>query len=122
MKKLVLLGTILVLCGCSIVDDGITDLKSTKYGLAKNSVSGFANAVKVAYTDYQYASAMGTYAPAEGSIPVNVDGVTVNLNVKYYGEDVNCTSINVVNGAVKLDGCTIFGYEFMYDGAAIQKK
>ena len=64
---------------------------------------------------------MGTYAPAEGSIPVNVDGNTVNLNVKYYGEDVNCTSISVVNGAVKLDGCTIFGYEFKYDGEAIQK-
>jgi len=121
MKKLVFLGLILVLCGCSVVDDSITDMKSTKYGLAKNSVSGYANAIKVAYTDYQYANAMGTYEVLENSTPVNVDGVIVNLNVKYYGENVNCSSISVINGAVKLDGCTIYGYEFMYDGGAIQK-
>lgn len=121
MKKLVFLGIILVLCGCSIVDESVVDIKSTKYGLAKNSVSGYANAVKVAYTDYQYASALGTYQTLEGSIPVNIDGVTVDLNVNYYGENVTCSSVSVVNGSVKLDGCMVYGYEFMYDGGAIEK-
>lgn len=121
MKKLVFLGAILVLCGCSIVDDSITDMKSTKYGLAKNSVSGYANAVKVAFTEYQYASAMGTYEALENSTPVNIDGTMVNLNVKYYGDNVTCSSISVINGSVKLDGCLIYDYEFMYDGEAIQK-
>ena len=121
VRKFFLLGVLLLLCGCSFVDDGIRDMNSTKYGLAKNSVSGYANAVKVAYTDYQYASALGTYEVLDGSTVVNVDGVDVNLNVKYYGDDVSCSSISVVDGSVKLDGCLIYGYEFKYDGEAIQK-
>ena len=121
MKKFVFLGLILGLCGCSIVDDSINDVSSTKYGLAKNSVSGYANAVKVVYTDYQYASALGTYEVLDNSTVVNIDGVDVNLNVKYYGDNVECSSIRIENGAVKMDGCLIYGYEFKYDGDAIKK-
>lgn len=121
MKKYFFVCLLFLLCGCSVVDDSVKDLSSTKYGLAKNSVSSFANAVKVAYTDYRYASAIGTYESLDGSIPVDIDGTLVNLNVKYYGDSVECSSVSVINGAVKLDGCSIYGYEFKYDGDAIQK-
>ena len=125
MKKFVLVGLVFLLCGCNVVDDSVNDsvndMKSTKYGLAKNIVSGYANAIKVAYTDYQYANALGNYEVKPDSIVVNIDGVDVNLNVKYYGENITCSSISVVNGSVKLDGCLIYGYEFKYDGEAIQK-
>lgn len=121
MKKLVLVGLGLLLCGCSIVDDSINDMKSTKYGLAKNTVSGYANAVKVAYTDYKYATALGTYEVKENSTVVNIDGMDVNLNVTYYNDDIECSYISIVNDEIKLDGCLIYGYEFKYDGEAIQK-
>ena len=121
MKKFFLLGLVLILCGCEAIDDGIKDIKSTKYGLAKNSVSSYASAVKAAYTEYRYSSALGEYVASEGSTPVSIDGAVVDLNVKYYGDNIECSSISVVNGAVKLDGCLIYGYEFKYDGEAIQK-
>ena len=121
MKKFLLLGVVLFLCGCEVVDDSIKDFKSTKYGLAKNSVSSYASSVKAAYTEYRYSSALGEYVASEGSTPVSIDGAVVDLNVKYYGDNIECSSISVVNGAVKLDGCLIYGYEFKYDGEAIQK-
>ena len=115
------MGLIFFLCGCGVVDEGIDNISSTKYGLAKNNVSGYANAVMVAYTEYQYQSAVGNYEVMDGSTVVNIDGVDVNLNVKYYGENVNCSSVSIVSGKVKLDGCSIYGYDFKYDGEAIQK-
>lgn len=121
MKKFILFLFLFLLCGCGTVDEGIDDIKSTKLGLAKNSVSGYANAVKAAYTEYLYSSAMGTYEVLENSTVVNVDGSLVNLNVKYYDDNLVCSDINVINGSVKLGSCLIYDYEFMYDGQVIQK-
>ena len=121
MKKFFLLGVVLFLCGCEVIDDGIKDIQSTKYGLAKNSVSSFANSVKAAYTEYRYASVLGEYVSDDNSVPVSIDGTIVNLNVKNYDDDISCSSISVINGSVKLDGCLIYGYEFKYDGEPIQK-
>lgn len=122
MKKfLIVVGLGLLLCGCDVIDDTIKDAKSTKLGLAKNSVSSYANSVKTAYTEYKYAVALGNYVPNDDSTPVNIDGSVVNLNVKYYGDNIECSSISIVNEAVKLDGCLIYGYEFKYDNGAIQK-
>ena len=122
MKKLVLIGFVFLLCGCSIIEESAHDVSSTKYGVAKNSVSGYASAVKLAYTEYLYANAMGTYEVLDNSTLVNIDGVDVNLNVKYYGEDVKCDVVNIVNSDVKLDNCSIYGYSFKYDGDVIEKK
>ena len=121
MKKYFLFCLILILCGCGAVDEGISDIKSTKYGLAKNSVSSYANSVKAAYTEYRYESALGEYEVLDGSVPVSIDGTVVDLNIKYYGDNIECSSISVIDGAVKLDGCLVYGYEFKYDGEAIQK-
>ena len=122
MKKLVLIGFVFLLCGCSIIEESAHDVSSTKYGVAKNSVSGYASAVKLAYTEYLYANAMGTYEVLDNSTLVNIDGVDVSLNVKYYGEDVKCDVVNIVNSDVKLDNCSIYGYLFKYDGDVIEKK
>ncbi len=121
MKKFFLVGFILLLCGCGVVQDTIDDVSSTKYGLAKNSVSGYANAVMVSYTDYQYASAMGNFEASDDGVPVNIDGNVVNLKIKYYGDNVVCSNISVVNGSVKLDDCSVYGYTFSYDGEVIDK-
>lgn len=121
MKKFVLIGFVFLLCGCSIIEESAHDVSSTKYGVAKNSVSGYASAVKLAYTEYLYANAMGTYEVLDNSTLVNIDGVDVSLNVKYYGEDVKCDVVNIVNGDVKLDNCSIYGYSFKYDGDVIEK-
>jgi len=122
VKKLVLIGFVFLLCGCSIIEESAHDVSSTKYGVAKNSVSGYASAVKLAYTEYLYANAMGTYEVLDNSTLVNIDGVDVSLNVKYYGEDVKCDVVNIVNSDVKLDNCSIYGYSFKYDGDVIEKK
>jgi len=121
MKKLVLVGVIVLLCGCSFIEERVEDVSSTKYGVAKNSISGYASAVKLAYTEYQYASATGTYEVHDDSTLVNIDGVDVSLNVNYYGEKVSCDIVSIVNGAVKLDNCSIYGYSFKYDGDVIEK-
>ena len=122
MRKLVLVGFVFLLCGCNIIEEPVEDISSTKYGVAKNSVSGYASAVKLAYTEYLYASAMGTYEVHDDSTLVNIDGVDVSLNIKYYGEDVKCDVVNIVNGDVKLDNCSIYGYSFKYDSDVIEKK
>lgn len=121
-KKLLFLGLTLTLCGCSIVDDTIKDMNSTKYGLAKNSVNGYASAVKTAYTDYQYAEALGTYTPDADSTLVTIDGKEVYLNVKYYGDNVECGTVTITNSKITLDDCLVYGYNFKYEnGDALEK-
>ena len=121
VKKFFLLGFVFLLCGCGTVKDNVDDLNSTKYGLAKNSVSGYANCVKLAYTEYQYGSLTGNYEVLEGSTSVNVDGNLVQLNVNCYGDEVKCGSVSVVGGKVILDDCSIYGYNFSYNGQVIDK-
>lgn len=121
-KKIILLSIMATLCGCSIIDDTIKDMKSTKYGLAKNSVNGYAQAIKTAYTDYQYAVSLGTYTQNEDATPVIIDGKEVYLNVKYYDDNAECKTIQITNGKVNLDDCQIYGYTFKYEnGDAIEK-
>lgn len=120
MKKFFLLGVIFLSCGCG-TDKVVEDFSSTRYSLAKNKVSLYAGAVRVAYTDYKYKSLVGEFvAPSDGTV-VNIDGVDVSLNIDFYGDDVKCSSISIVNDNVMLDDCSIFEYTFMYDGEAIQK-
>lgn len=123
MKKgLLILGCAFTLCGCSIFDDTVKDMNSTKYGLAKNSVNGYASAVKTAYTDYQYASVGGNYVPNENSVPVIINGQEVRLNVTYYGDNVECSGISITNNHITIDECIVYGYKFKYeDGKAIEK-
>ena len=121
VRKFFLVGLIFILCGCNIIEESVEDISSTKYGVAKNSVSGYANAVKLAYTDYQYASALGTYEVGDNSTLVNIDGVEVSLNVNYYGEKVSCDVVSIVGGNVLLDNCSVYGYMFKYDGEVQEK-
>ena len=131
MKKFFLLGFIFLLCGCGTVDDikeadntisnTVDTVQKEKYALAKNSVSGYANAVKVAYTDYKYHSLVGDYEVLEGSTSANVDGTIVDLNISYSGSDITCGSISIVGGNVILDDCSIYGYTFSYDGVVRDK-
>ena len=118
MKKFFLLGAIFLLCGCASKD---IDTVPSNLSLAKNRVSGYAVSVMSAYSDYKYKSLKGEFvAPSDGTV-VNIDGVDVVLNVNYYNDDVKCSSISIVNDAVKLDDCSVFEYTFMYDGDPIQK-
>lgn len=121
MKKFFLAGVIFLLCGCGNVDDTIHDVNSTKYGLAKNSMWGYVKSVELAYTEYQYASITGEYQVLENSTLVNIDGVDVQLNVKSYGDEVNCSSVSIINGKAKLDDCSVYGYKFSFDGEVIDK-
>jgi len=121
VKKFFLLGIIFLLCGCGTVEETVDDINSTKYGLAKNSVSGYANAVKVAYTEYKYHSLVGDYEVLEGSTLVNIDGVPVQLNISYSGADVSCGSVNIIGEKITLDDCSIYGYTFSYDGTVRDK-
>lgn len=121
-KKIILLSIMAALCGCTIIDDTIKDMNSTKYGLAKNSVNSYAQSVETAYTEYQYENALGTYETDSESTFVTIDGKEVNLNVKYYGDNLTCQTIMINNGKVKLDDCVIYGYTFKYEnGDAIEK-
>jgi len=125
MKKFVLVGAIFLLCGCGTVKDPIEetvdDVMESKYSLAKNSMWGYVKSVELAYTEYQYDSLTGTYEVKENSTLVNVDGVDVQLNVHAYGEDVSCSSIRIVEGHAKLDDCSVYGYNFSFDGDVIDK-
>lgn len=121
VRKFFLLGFVFLLCGCGAVREPVDDFNSTKYGLAKNSVSAYVNCVKLAYAEYQYGSLTGTYEVREGSTPVNVDGVFIDLNVVCYGDEVKCESVSVISGRVILDDCSIYGYNFSYDGQVIDK-
>lgn len=121
-KKIIILSIVATICGCSMINDTIKDMKSTKYGLAKNSVNSYAQSVKTAYTDYQYANALGTYEQDSDSTLVIIDGKEVNLNVKYYGDNLTCQTVEINNGSVKLDNCVIYGYTFKYEnGDAVEK-
>ncbi len=116
-----MLGFIFLLCGCGFVEETVDDINLTQYAIGKNSVSGYANCVKLAYSEYQYASLVGNYEVLDNSTLVNIDGSLVNLNVNCYGNEVKCGSVNVVGGSVKLDDCSIYGYNFSYDGVVIDK-
>ena len=82
---------------------------------------GYVKAIELAYTEYQYDRLTGTYEVKENSTLVNVDGVDVQLNVHAYGEDVSCSSIRIVEGHAKLDDCSVYGYNFSFDGDVIDK-
>lgn len=123
MKKIIpFLLITATLCGCSIINDTIKDMNSAKYGLAKNSVNGYAQAVKTAYTDYQYANALGTYTQNNDATLVTIDGKEVYLNITYYGDNITCSNISINNESVRLDNCKIYGYTFMYENGEAREK
>ena len=122
MKKFFLLGLVFFICGCGadrIVDDVSDDVNSTSYGLAKNSMWGYVKSIELAYTEYQYAKLTGDYGVFENSTLVNVDGVDIQLNVESYGDQVKCSSVRIVDGHARLDGCIVNGYRFSFNGNVI---
>lgn len=122
MKKFFLTGVIFLLCGCgNVVEDTVEDVSSSKYALAKNSVWGYVKAIELAYTEYQYGQLTGDYQVLDNSTLVNIDGVDQQLNVKSYGEEVSCSSIRIVEGHAKLDDCSVYGYNFSFDGDVIDR-
>ena len=121
-KKIILLGLMMTLCGCSIIDDTLKDVKSTKYGLAKNSVNSYARSIKDAYTEYQYASQLGKYTTNDDATLVIIDGKEVYLNVKYYGDNVDCEIKKINTQRVELDNCKIYGYIFKFENGDAKQK
>ena len=127
MKKFFLVGVVFLLCGCgstvsSTVDDikdadntisnTVNAIQDSSYAMAKNSMSGYIRSVQLAYTEYQYGILTGVYDPGENSTLVYVDGNPVYLGIDSYGDAVQCSSINIDGGSVKLTGCLINGYTF----------
>jgi len=103
-------------------------IDNAKKGAAKNSVIGYGKAVELAYTEKQFADAMGdTYA---GDVDVTLGtgdtATTIKLDVNYEGDDVSCTTKTIDGGKVSLAGCTVTSYgdsvSFKYvDGEATEE-
>lgn len=122
VKKFFLLGLIFLLCGCRTIEEETVDnVMDSKYSLAKNSMLGYVKSVELAYTEYQYDSLVGNYEVRDNSTLVNIDGTLVQLNVHSYGDEVNCADVRIIGGSIKLDDCSVNGYNFSYDNQVIDK-
>lgn len=122
MKKVLLLGGLFLLCGCeSIIDKGIDVSNNTKYSLAKNSIYKYVEGIKVAYTNYQYSSALSEYNANDG-VNVVVDGKTIKLDINYTGDEIVCDKTAINSGKIELNNCSIYGYTFDYvNGDVVDK-
>lgn len=114
----------LIFTGCGekdIIDQAIETGNTTKFNLAKNYVISYGKTIDNAYVNYKYNKALGNDYVVSDGILVDVDGAEVILNVSGFN-DINCSSIVITNGRVKLDNCYIYGFNFMYEnGKAIEK-
>lgn len=89
-------------------------IDNARKGAAKNSVIGYAKAVELAHTEYQYADAMGedyaTDYKNDYKVEVTLDGSEENkleLYINYEGDKVECNSADITNGKLTLDSCTV---------------
>lgn len=83
-------------------------IENAKRGAARSSALGYADAIKLAYVESQYStgSATGT------AVPATISGSAATLYVNKEGSDVECTGVEVSNGALKIAQCDVGNYHF----------
>ena len=99
-------------------------IDNARRGAAKNSVAGYAEAVKFAFTEFEYDKAMNQATAPKSKTGVEPVSVTIkdtatnqtyDFYVTYDGDDVDCETANghkmeIDNGVLKLEKCTVDNY------------
>ena len=90
-------------------------IENARIGADRNSALGYADAIKLAYVEQQYGatSATGT------AIPATIGSTAATLYVNKEGSDVTCTGVEVSDGKLTIDECTVNTHRFCnyHDGA-----
>ena len=83
-------------------------IENARRGAARSSALGYADSIKLAYVESLY----GT--PATSGIPVSatIGSTTATLYVNKEGSDVECTGVEISDGKLTIDSCTVGVYTF----------